>query len=64
MEDERTFSSLSFMKSKLRATLIDNLEVTIGMYLQKVFTLESFPYQSFFEEWFKMGERGRYLSHT
>lgn len=64
VEDERTFSSLSFLKSKLRATLVENLEVAVGMYSQKVFTLESFPYQRVFEEWFKTGERGRYLSHA
>jgi len=64
VKDERTFSSLSFLKSKLRATLVENLEVAVGMYSQKVFTLESFPYQRVFEEWFKTRERGRYLSHA
>jgi len=64
VEDERTFSSLAFLKSKLRTTLVENLEVAVGMYSQKVYTLESFPYQRVFEEWFKSGERGRYLSHA
>jgi len=64
VEDERTFSSLTFLKSKLRATLVDNLEVAVGMYSQRVFTLESFPYQRVFEDWFKAGQRGRYLAHA
>jgi len=64
VEDERTFSSLAFLKSKLRATLVDNLEVAVGMYSQRIFTLETFPYQRVFEAWFNGGERGRYLSHA
>jgi len=64
MEDERTFSSLAFLKLKLRASLVENLEVIVGMYSQKAFTLESFPYQQVFEEWFNVGDRGRYLAHA
>ena len=56
VEDERTFSSLTFLKSKLRATLVDYLEVALGMYSQRVFTLESFPYQRVFEDWIKAGQ--------
>jgi len=64
VEDERTFSSLAFLKLKLRASLVENLEVIVEMYSQKVFTLENFLYQQVFEEWFSAGDRGRYLAHA
>jgi hypothetical protein len=42
VEDERCFSSLVFLKSKLRATLDPHLPLVVGMYNQKVFTLKVF----------------------
>jgi len=54
----------------LRATLVENLEMAIGMYFQKKITLKTFPYQKDFEEWLSVGERGAicptlsYLPHT
>lgn len=64
VEDERLFSAVKFLKSKLRASLDDHLQVAVGMYAQRIFTLESFPYQKVFDDWFVTGDRGRYLAHA
>jgi len=64
VEDERLFSSLGFLKSKLRSKLDEHIEVVVGMYSQRVFDLENFPYQRVFDEWFVSGGRGRYLAGT
>lgn len=63
-EDERTFSSLNFLKSKLRNSLEEHLQIVVGMHSQRLFTIESFPYQKVFDTWFITGERGRYLAHA
>lgn len=64
VEDERLFSALKFVKSKLRASLDDHLQVAVGMYAQRIFTLETFPYPKVFDEWYSTGGRGRYLAHA
>jgi len=46
---------LSFLKSKLRNNLEEHVEVVIGMYSQRIFTLENFLYQTVFDEWFVSG---------
>lgn len=60
VEDERTFSSVAFLKSKLRNTLSMHLELVVGMYSQRIFSLENFPYESVFDDWVHGGERYRY----
>jgi hypothetical protein len=60
VEDERCFSSVAFLKSKLRNLLDNNLEVVMDMFSQRVFTLETFPYDTCLEEWANGGERYRY----
>jgi hypothetical protein len=64
VEDERLFSSVKFLKSKLRSSLMVNLEVVVGMFSQHIYTLESFPYQKVFDDWYVARERGRYLAHA
>ena len=64
VEDERLFSSLKFLKSKLRSSLMKNLEVIVGMFSQRIYTLDNFPYQKVFDDWYVTGERGRYLVHA
>jgi hypothetical protein len=44
VEDECTFSTIIFMKSKLRNHLITNLNFLINMYAQGTFILEMFPF--------------------
>jgi hypothetical protein len=64
VQDERCFSSLSFLKNKLRNALDEHLELVVGMYSQKIFSLESFPYDTCFDRWANSGERYRYaVSH-
>jgi hypothetical protein len=61
VEDERCFSSLTFLKDKLRNRLAsDHLSVIMGMYGQQVFTLENFPYDDCFQTWVHSAERYRY----
>jgi len=51
VEDERCFSSLAFLKNKLRNSLDTHLECVVGMYSPKLFSLESFPYEAAYTEW-------------
>jgi hypothetical protein len=48
VEDERCFSSVSFLKSKLRNQLNLHLQL-VAMYAQNFVTLENFPYAATFE---------------
>ena len=52
IEDERCFSSLIFLKDRLRNRLSDgNLNLVVGMYSQNVYSLETFPYDQCFLQW-------------
>ena len=51
VEDERTFSTLNFMKNKLRNRLLTHLPVVVGMHAQDFFSLSDFPYDAAYEEW-------------
>ncbi|KAG0572981.1 hypothetical protein KC19_VG138700 [Ceratodon purpureus] len=49
VEDERTFSTLSFMKNKLRNWLSTHLPLVVGMHAQDFFDLSNFPYDTAYE---------------
>lgn len=51
VEDERTFSTLGFMKSKLRNRLGGHLDTCVKMFSQQFFTLQSFPFNSAINSW-------------
>ena len=52
MEDERAFSSVTFLKDKLWNRLDgDHLGLVVGMHNQSVYTLTSFPYEECFKQW-------------
>jgi hypothetical protein len=51
VQDERTFSTVSFMKSRLRNRLTTNLELTFAFKSQSFFSLEDFPYDAAYESW-------------
>jgi hypothetical protein len=51
MEDERSFSTVSFMKSKLRNRLTNNLGLVVAFKSQRFFDLGSFPYNTAYESW-------------
>lgn len=57
VEDERCFSSLAFLKNKLRNCLNEHLQLVVGMYSQKIFTMENFPYEESFDEWMNAVDR-------
>ncbi len=51
-EDERTFSTLSFVKSKLRIHLNENLHTIVGIYSQTLYTLNTFVgYDACYDDW-------------
>jgi hypothetical protein len=51
VEDERTFSTLAFMKSKLRNCLGSHLDTAVKMFSQPFYNQESFPYSSAITHW-------------
>ncbi len=57
MEDEWTFSTSYFMKSKLRNKLNEHFHVVVRMYSQTFFTFKNFMYNVAFEEWQKLKNR-------
>lgn len=44
VRDEHTFSTVNFMKSKLRNLLTTNLDQVVKMYAHEFFTLQTFPF--------------------
>jgi hypothetical protein len=51
VEDERTFSTLLFMKNKLQNRLLTHLPTTIAMHAQPFYSLDDFPYDAEYEHW-------------
>jgi hypothetical protein len=51
VEDERTFSTLAFMKSKLRNRLGSHLDTAVKMFSQPFYNQESFPYSLALTHW-------------
>jgi hypothetical protein len=51
VEDERTFSTLKFMKLKLRNRLGGHLDTTMRMLSQGFYSQETFPYQEAISHW-------------
>lgn len=51
VEDERTFSTLSFMKNKLRNRLSTHLPLVVSMHAQQFYDLDDFPYDAAYDTW-------------
>lgn len=51
VEDERTFSTLSFMKSKVRNRLGGHLDACVKLYAQEFFTMENFLFLNAIDSW-------------
>jgi len=51
VEDERTFSTLTFLKDRLRNKLDHHLALVVGMHTQSVYSLQTFPYDDCFNQW-------------
>jgi hypothetical protein len=60
VEDERAFSSLSFLKDKQRNRLDSHLSLVLGMRAQQVYTLKKIPYDDCFKQWVHSAEQYRY----
>jgi hypothetical protein len=51
VEDERTFSTLGFMKSKVRNRLGGHLDTCVKMFSQPFFNQDTFPYSESISHW-------------
>jgi hypothetical protein len=51
VQDEWTFSTVSFMKNKLRNRLSKNLELACAFKSQDFFILDNFPYDAAYDSW-------------
>jgi hypothetical protein len=51
VEDERTLSTLSLIKSKLWNQLVGHLNIAIHMFPQDFFTKETFPFHRAIADW-------------
>jgi len=51
VEDERTFSTLGYMKSKVRNRLAGNLDTCVKLFAQPWYTQETFPYGAAIAHW-------------
>lgn len=49
VEDKKMFSTLNFMKSKLKNKLQEYLPMIMGMYTQTFFELDNFPYNATYD---------------
>ena len=62
VEDERTFSSLSFLNDKIRKRLDTNLQLVVGMHGQQIYNLQTFPYYDCFKQWVLSTKCYRYVT--
>lgn len=62
VEEERTFSTMGFIKDRLRNRLgQEHLNTTVSLKTQQVFTIDTFPFRDAITEWKSTAEiRGRY----
>jgi hypothetical protein len=51
VEDERTFSTLTFMKIRLWNKLCDHLDLMVCMFAQPFYNVDSFPYNDAITTW-------------
>jgi hypothetical protein len=51
IEDERTFSTLIFMKFKVRNWLVEHLDITVCMFVQDFCTKNTFLFQATIVDW-------------
>jgi hypothetical protein len=57
VEDERTFSSLKFIKSRLQNRLEGNLNTVVKVFSQGYYNLENFSYADAYSHWQAAKER-------
>ncbi|KAJ9516367.1 hypothetical protein QJQ45_011025 [Haematococcus lacustris] len=65
VEEERSFSAMNFIKDERRNRLSANLSSTLHVYLDKTFTLKTFPYKEALDYWMAGAPaKGRDLGHS
>ncbi|KAJ9506739.1 hypothetical protein QJQ45_006068 [Haematococcus lacustris] len=65
VEEERSFSAMNFIKDERRNRLGANLSSTLRVYLDKTFTLKTFPHKEAIDDWMAgASAKGRYLGHS
>jgi len=57
VEDERTFSTLAYMKSKVRNRLGGHLDTCVKLFAQPWWNQESFPYSASINSWSEARKR-------
>jgi hypothetical protein len=62
MEDERTFSTLMFMKTRLWNRLCEHLYLVVCMFAQPFYTFDTFPHDDAIMTWFDEKERRHLLA--
>lgn len=64
VEDERVFSSVAFLKSKVRNRLVDHLPLVVNIFGERHLTLANFPFDKCIADWeANKTKRGRYGMH-
>jgi len=53
VKDEKTLSTVNFMKSKLHNHLTTHLDLVVRMYEKKIYKLKTFPFYIAIKEWGK-----------
>jgi hypothetical protein len=51
VQDERTFSTVTFLKTKVRNRLTTHLPLVVDMKTQPFFSIDSFPYDAVYNSW-------------
>jgi len=51
MENERTFSTLTLMKTSLWNRLCEHLDMVVWMFAQPFYTIDTFPYDDAITTW-------------
>jgi hypothetical protein len=51
VQDVRTFSTMSFLKTKVRNRLTTHLPLVVSMKCQNFYTIQNFPYDAAYKSW-------------
>jgi hypothetical protein len=57
VEDDKIFSTLTFMKTRLWNQLCENLDLVVHMFAQLFYTIDTFPYKDAITAWTNEKER-------
>ena len=64
VENERVFSIVAFLKTRICNRLIDHLPLVVNLFGQRHLILENLPFDKFIVDWeVSKRKRGRYAMH-